>query len=129
MRFQRSNARAHERRATEQSPHRATEWTEICRASLRDYAARQAMWPRAAPTPRACGSRGHGEFFQRLDPAWLLALFSRWVWARGIKEPLRDWRVSIHAAIAQKWPVAARRLNQRAIDFAEHDFFSIVAGF
>src|SRR5580698_4469251 len=127
MRFQRSDARAHERRAAEQSPRRATELTEIFQASLRDCAATRAKWPRAAPTPRACGSRGHGEFFQRVDPAWLLALFSRWVWARGINKPLRDGRVSIHAAIAQKGPVAARLLNQRAIDFAEHNFFCIVA--
>ena len=47
---------------------------------------------------------------------------------KRINKALRDGPVSIHAAVAQKGPVATRLLNQRAIDLAQHDIFSIVAG-
>jgi hypothetical protein len=47
---------------------------------------------------------------------------------RGIEKALGDGRVGVDAAVAQKGPVAARFFNQRAIDFAEHDFLGIVAG-
>ena len=61
-RSRRSGARARARRAGARSPRRATGWTETFPASPQDCAARRAMWPRAAPTRRACGSRACGVF-------------------------------------------------------------------
>ena len=59
---------------------------------------------------------------------------TRWTWLRAIFLPgagraqkaLCDPGVGIYAAVAQEGPVAARLLDQRAVDFAEHNLFSVV---
>ena len=63
--FQRSDARSRARQAGAQSRHRATESIEIFPASPQDYAAMQAMWLHAAPTPRACDSPVNAAHFRR----------------------------------------------------------------
>ena len=48
--------------------------------------------------------------------------------ASSKKKPFGNPFVGIHAAVAQEGPVAARLLDQRAIDLAQHDLFRIVPG-
>ena len=91
------------------------------------------MWPRAAPTRRACGSpSARGVFAGDRTGMATFALCARRPCAsavlRRIEKALGDGRVGVDAAVAQERPVAARLFNQRPIDLAEQDLFGIVRG-
>src|SRR5439155_22641358 len=64
-----------------------TEWPRTCPASRCAREARRAMWPHAAPTPPACGSRAR--------PA-----------SSPVEQALGDRRVGVDAAVAEEGPVA-----------------------
>ena len=80
--------------ACARSRRRPTGWARTCPASPSGCAASRARWPRAAPTPPACGRpgrRGRG----RGSPSALLP----------VDVPLVDPGVGVDAAVAQERPV------------------------
>src|SRR5271166_6248105 len=94
-------------------------------ASHSCYAARRATLQRAAPIPRACGSRAPQE------EAYPLCLKSDVLgWSRddlaSVNQPAANRCVGVDAPVAQEWPVAPNLFERLQVDVSDQNLFAIV---
>src|SRR5712691_8120519 len=78
------------------------------------------MWTDAVPTQPACGSRGHAAWAAEPQTSSCAPL---------IQKPLRDAAITVNAAVAQEWPVAADVFKMFQIALPDQNFFFILRGF
>src|SRR4051794_17833328 len=83
-------------------------WARSGRASPRDCAARRSRWPRVAPIPPACGTRG----LASTRPS--------------IQYPAQNPFIGIDAAVAQEGPVTADLFNPARIAFDDEGLLAVV---
>src|SRR2546426_5172912 len=88
-----------------------------CPASRWRYAATRATWRDAAPTRRACGSRGRPGCRRGWEGGALRVV---------VEEAAADPRVGVDPAVPQKRPAAPDLLNALEVDLPQHDRLAVL---